>query len=521
MKKLLIVDDNEKNLYVLQVLLVGHGYEVVIANDGAEALETARRDPPDIIVADILMPVMDGFSLCREWKQDEVLKHIPFVFYTATYTDPKDEEFALSLGAERFLIKPLVPNVLVEKLLEVFEEHQAGQLKAPQEPQEEETVYLREYNEALIRKLEDKMLLLEERTIKLQENEERLQKRTHDLGERVKELNCLYGISQLAEKPDLSLEEFLQRTIELIPQGWQHPEITCSRLNLDGRVFSSSNFKESEWKQACDIKVRGKNAGFLEVYYLEEKSERDEGPFLKEERALIEAITEYLGNTIDRKWSEEELKQYENIVSSSTDMLALLDKNFIYLSANSTYLKAFKLTPDELIGNSVTEVFGSEYFESVIKPHAQRCMSGEQVNFQSCIDFPAYEPMFIDVNYFPYLDPENEVMGFIVNGRNITDRKNAEEELKKHKEHLEEMVEERTNELHKEIEERKQAEQELRERTEELEVFNKVMVDREMRIIKLKEETNDLCKALGKDLRYPTVWKSLDESTQAERNGDQ
>jgi PAS domain S-box-containing protein len=160
--KLLIVDDNEQNLYMLQVLLEGHGYEVVSATNGAEALEKARRDRPDMIITDILMPVVDGFTLCREWKKDERLKGIPFVFYTATYTDPKDEEFALSLGAERFIVKPVEPDVFVGMLQEVIREAEAGQLVAPREPVEEEAVYLREYNEALIRKLEDKMLQLEE-----------------------------------------------------------------------------------------------------------------------------------------------------------------------------------------------------------------------------------------------------------------------------------------------------------------------------------------------------------------------
>ncbi len=162
MTKLLIVDDNEQNLYMLQVLLTGHGYGVVSAGDGAEALEKARRDPPDVIIADILMPVMDGFTLCREWKKDSQLQGIPFVFYTATYTDPKDEEFALSLGAERFIVKPVKPDVFVEMLQEVIEEHEAGRLVAPRQPVAEEAVYFKEYNETLIRKLEDKMLQLEE-----------------------------------------------------------------------------------------------------------------------------------------------------------------------------------------------------------------------------------------------------------------------------------------------------------------------------------------------------------------------
>ncbi len=131
MTKLLIVDDNEQNLYMLQVLLESHGYKVVSAGDGAEALEVARRDRPDVIIADVLMPVMDGFALCRQWKKDEVLKAIPFVFYTATYTDPKDEELALSLGAERFIVKPAEPDVFVGMLREFLDNHEAGRLVEP------------------------------------------------------------------------------------------------------------------------------------------------------------------------------------------------------------------------------------------------------------------------------------------------------------------------------------------------------------------------------------------------------
>jgi PAS domain S-box-containing protein/putative nucleotidyltransferase with HDIG domain len=170
MIRVLIVDDNEQNLYMLQVLLEGHGYEVVTAGNGAEALEAARRDPPDVLITDILMPVMDGFTLCRQWKEDEVLKAIPFVFYTATYTDPKDEELAMSLGAERFIVKPVEPDMFVGMLREVLENYKAGRLAVPREPVEEEAVYFREYNEALIRKLENKMLQLEEanRTLELE-----------------------------------------------------------------------------------------------------------------------------------------------------------------------------------------------------------------------------------------------------------------------------------------------------------------------------------------------------------------
>jgi CheY-like chemotaxis protein len=192
--KLLIVDDNEQNLYMLQVLLEGYGYQVASARDGAKALELARRDPPDMIITDILMPVMDGFSLCREWKKDEGLRAIPFVFYTATYTDPKDEEFALSLGAERFIIKPQEPEVFVEMIQEVVENGETGRLAALHEPEEEETTFFREYNEVLIRKLEDKLVQLEETNRILEreiteheEAEEELKKHHGRLDELVRE----------------------------------------------------------------------------------------------------------------------------------------------------------------------------------------------------------------------------------------------------------------------------------------------------------------------------------------------
>ncbi len=167
--RILIVDDKEENLYLLQALLQGHGYTVDEAHHGAEALEKARQNLPDLIVTDILMPVMDGFALCREWKKDERLKPIPFIFYTATYTDERDRRFALSLGAEQFIVKPEEPEALMAIILETIEqaenlraEHTEPTTAAPAQPPTEaltqgESEYLKQYNETLIRKLEAKM----------------------------------------------------------------------------------------------------------------------------------------------------------------------------------------------------------------------------------------------------------------------------------------------------------------------------------------------------------------------------
>jgi putative nucleotidyltransferase with HDIG domain len=169
MNKILIVDDQKQNLYLLKTLLGGHGYQVLEATNGAEALQLAKANPPDVIISDILMPVMDGFSLCQAWKHDEDLRNIPFVFYTATYTDPKDEELALSLGAARFIVKPVEIEEFISILKQVIAEVESGTLTMPQESLQEGMTYYRMYNESLIRKLEDKMLQLEKLNGELQE----------------------------------------------------------------------------------------------------------------------------------------------------------------------------------------------------------------------------------------------------------------------------------------------------------------------------------------------------------------
>jgi len=161
MNKILIVDDQQQNRYLMTTLLGAHGYQVLEATNGAEALSVARADPPDAIISDILMPVMDGFSLCQEWMKDAALRNIPFVFYTATYTDPKDQELAMSLGAARFVVKPVEMDEFVAIVEHVIAEFEAGLLTAPQNPLHEESAYYKMYNEVLVRKLEDKIVELE------------------------------------------------------------------------------------------------------------------------------------------------------------------------------------------------------------------------------------------------------------------------------------------------------------------------------------------------------------------------
>jgi signal transduction histidine kinase/DNA-binding response OmpR family regulator len=160
MKTALVVDDHPEGIYLLRCLLAADGFSVLEAHNGREALSIAETQNVDVVISDILMPVMDGFSLCRAWRADLRLRAIPFIVYTATYVDKRDEDLALSLGADLFLVKPTEPTVLMARVREVIarrSEHPASQ----GQPSIEEAPFLQQYSQVLVHKLEDKLTELE------------------------------------------------------------------------------------------------------------------------------------------------------------------------------------------------------------------------------------------------------------------------------------------------------------------------------------------------------------------------
>jgi signal transduction histidine kinase len=154
--KILVVDDRVENRYLLEKQLEAEGYTVVSARDGVEALQQLEQHKVDMVISDILMPQMDGFQLCHELKLQEKYRQILFVFYTATYTDKKDEDAAMSLGASRFIVKPQEPAKLMATIKEVISAQATANVLAPP-PLINEGDYLKTYNERLIRKLEHKV----------------------------------------------------------------------------------------------------------------------------------------------------------------------------------------------------------------------------------------------------------------------------------------------------------------------------------------------------------------------------
>ncbi|MBN2441278.1 MAG: hypothetical protein JXJ04_08025 [Spirochaetales bacterium] len=142
------------------------------------------------------------------------------------------------------------------------------------------------------------------------------------LRERVKELTCMYGIAQSA-RAGVSLDEIMQDTVKLLPQAWQYPEIAHCKIELNNKVYTTPGYRDSPYKQRADIIVKKETSGFVELVYLEKKMEIYEGPFLREERNLIDNIAKALSITIEQKQAEEDKKRLEKQIRHA-DRLATI-----------------------------------------------------------------------------------------------------------------------------------------------------------------------------------------------------
>jgi putative two-component system response regulator len=228
--KILIVDDIEANLYLLETILNSNGYEVVTAKNGAEALKKLKKDSADMIISDILMPKMDGFQFCRACKKDEKLKNIPFLFYTATYTERKDEQFALSLGAAKFIIKPQDPDILIKIIKDVIKEHQGKATVELKKKKDDEVTYLSEYRKRIVKKLEKKVEDLN-REIVIRKQAEEEQRKSYAKLEKTLD-NTISALASMLENKDYYTSEHQKRVKVLV--------IAISKeLGLDGDMVKA------------------------------------------------------------------------------------------------------------------------------------------------------------------------------------------------------------------------------------------------------------------------------------------
>jgi signal transduction histidine kinase len=284
-----------------------------------------------------------------------------------------------------------------------------------------------------LRKAEKRIERLKESGKKRKKSQKDLEDLTYKLKERVKELKCLYTISSIVEKQGVSLEEVLQGTVDIIPDAWQYPELTCSRIVLGDREFRSAGFTETPWKQSQRIIIHGEKTGFLEVFYYAEKPIEDEGPFLKEERSLINVIAERIGEIVERKRAEEALYESESknlaLLDAIPDLMFQINDAGILLGFHEGKFSIPHELANQILGKSIYSLFAPKrllpkrILDQAMTHVKMTLETGKAQIFEQHIPFNGDQRDF-EVRMVACTN--NNVLGIV---RDITRRKRLENEI--------------------------------------------------------------------------------------------
>jgi diguanylate cyclase (GGDEF)-like protein/PAS domain S-box-containing protein len=247
----------------------------------------------------------------------------------------------------------------------------------------------------------------------------------------VKGLDYFFNFSKLVDSKNASLRKIYQGAVDLIPPAWQYPEVTCAKLVIDDREFSTENYQESKWQLKGDITINKTKVGFLVVGYLLEEPRADEGPFLNAERYLLNVICERLGQVAARKQMEALLQEtdvrYHTLVDDVKDGVYICDTNGTFIYANHALAGMLGLErPSDIIGRKFMEFLPPEKVKKLTDQYRNAMSTG---NDSDLITTEVIKPD--GTNAFIEIKPSTFITGDRLIGnqgvvRDITERKQAE-----------------------------------------------------------------------------------------------
>jgi PAS domain S-box-containing protein len=254
----------------------------------------------------------------------------------------------------------------------------------------------------------------------------------HAMEERVKELRCMYGVAR-SVRTRTTLEEIFQDAAELIPPSWHYPEITRGKVIFNEKEYASEPFEETDWKQSSDIIVNGERRGSIEVYYLKECPDLDEGPFMTEERDLINGIARNVSEAIERKHVDEEIKRakekYETLVSNMPEAIysALADEKgtSIFMSERWGQWTGYNTNDPEIWQKSVHP----DDRERTIKVYLEAAKEKKDYTLDyRVVHKDSGQVRWVCDHGSPVIDEKGNVVRFDGIVTDITERKKAEDE---------------------------------------------------------------------------------------------
>ena len=249
--------------------------------------------------------------------------------------------------------------------------------------------------------------------------------------ERIKELQAFYSLSELNSREGISLDNLYQEMANMLPSSWQYPETACARVVIGDREFRTKNFVDSIWTLSSPVKVHGTKVGRIDVGYIEERPGLDEGPFLNEERRLLNALAERIGYITERRQTEEALRnaeeKYRLLVENINDIFYMLDNqgNITFISPAVERLTLYKMS--ELVGKPVFPLVHPDDLPGLLESFNQ-LVSGQLVPWEFRLLDKDGRVIFVRTSR-QLLYKDGKVIGITAVMTDMTERKQMEQKL--------------------------------------------------------------------------------------------
>ena len=406
---ILVIDDMPANIRFLTQILTVRGYKVRAASDGDMGLSAALANPPDIILLGMMIPGMNGPEVCEHLKKDDKTRDVPVIFLS-TLDQITDKIRGFSAGGADYITKPFHEEELLARV----------------------RIHLNTRN--MHKRLQEKNILLEREIAERKKADEKTRESERKYRDLVQNANSI--IIRLNPKWEITFfNEFAQKFF-----GYAGDEIIGK--SVIGTIIPESKAM-SVHEMGTLLKDMAQYPEKHRYYEYENMRRGGERVWVAWRNKIVTdghgRIAEMLciGNNItEQKRAGEVLRKYCRIVSATSDLVSLLDRDYVYQLVNEAYLSAHNRAYDEIVGHSVSDLHGGEIFEALIRKRLDRCLDGETIHYDEWFEYEGLGRKFMSMTYSPYLDENNTISGVVIVARDISKIKNFETELLMQKNNL-------------------------------------------------------------------------------------
>lgn len=251
----------------------------------------------------------------------------------------------------------------------------------------------------------------------------------YNLGERVKELRTLYAVSRVLTDEKAAPEHLFSKIVDLLPYGWQYPDITAARISVAGVDYTTKNYRRSDDFQIAETATAKGTKIEIEVVYLKTMPNFDEGSFLSEERDLINMLAEMLKTDMDHRERSSELEDYKYALDLAS-IVAISDVDGHFTFVNDNFCKISKYTAEELIGKQHDILWSGYHTPEDFAEMEIAMRHGKTYRAEFCNKAKDGTLYWVDAAVIPFLNKQGKVYQYLSINHDITDRREAEEKIK-------------------------------------------------------------------------------------------